>query len=322
MLEAMSDEGSTLGDPACTMTSVMDTVANPARRMWALVEPVHAVTYFAPEALAAADALGLRGFWMGYAAQRIAPLGAAGPEVAAAAFFGFHPSRIARALPDAWRYTTPAAAVEARSTGVDAALRRLWGADVLASPELSAAAELAWRAAAGADCAGRVLAAANQALPRPEAPHLALWQACTTLREHRGDGHVAVLVAHGVSPVVSHLVKVAAGEADGDVLRAGRNFDAAAWEAGTRELAADGLLDAGGHLTGAGRELHDRIEAATDAAAASPWRALGAATDRLADLLAPLADAVVRSGTLPVPNAVGLVPVSQGPAAPAGGRRG
>ncbi len=281
---------------------------SPARRMWALFEPVHAVTYFAPEARAAADALGLRGFWMGYAAQRIAPLGAVGPEVATAAFFGFHPSRIARALPDAWRFTTPADALAARSAGADAALRRLWGPDVLGSPELAEAAELAWRAAAGADCAGRVLAAANQALSRPGTPHLALWQACTTLREHRGDGHVAVLVAHGVAPVRSHLIKAAVGEADGDVLREGRRFDAAAWDAGTRELAADGLLDATGNLTPSGRDLHARIEAATDAAAAAPWRELGAATDRLAALLAPLAGAVVRSGTLPVPNAVGLVP--------------
>ena len=153
-----------------------------------------------------------------------------------------------------------------------------------------------------------MLAAANQALPRPDQPHLALWQAATTLREHRGDGHVAALVARGISPVASHLIKAAAGESDPEVLRTGRKFDEAAWAEGAAALRADGVLTADGQLTDGGRRLHAEIEDATDAAAAAPWRALGdAATTRLADLLAPLAAAVLDSGTLPQPNPVGFV---------------
>ena len=34
----------------------------PARVMWTLFEPLHAVTYFAPEGRAAFEAAGLRGF--------------------------------------------------------------------------------------------------------------------------------------------------------------------------------------------------------------------------------------------------------------------
>jgi helix-turn-helix protein len=280
---------------------------NSARRMWTLFEPIHAVTYFTPEARAAADALGMRGFWMGYVAQRAAPLGAVSAAVAAAAFFGFHPDRIARALPDAWELTTPAAALIARLAGANAALRRLWG-DAVAAPATAEAAELAWQAAAAADCAGRVLGGANQALPRPEQPHLALWQAATTLREHRGDGHVAVLVARGITPVQSHLIKAAAGEASAEVLRTGRKFGEAAWGEGAATLRAEGVLAADGRLTEAGRRLHIEIEDATDAAAATPWRAFGAtATVRLATRLVPLATAVIESGTLPQPNPVGLV---------------
>lgn len=299
--------------PSGTMTHVMasrkeaQVPENPARRLWQLFEPLHAVTYFTPEARAASDAQGLRGFWMGYTAQRIAPLGAVGAAVATAAFFGFHPSRIARALPDAWRYTTPEDALGARLAGADEALRRLFGQEVLGSPELVEAAELAWRAAAGADCTGRVLAAANQALPRPDPAHLALWQACTTLREHRGDGHVAVLVARGLTPVQAHLIKAAAGEAEAEVLREGRRFDDDAWQAGVAELQEAGLLDADRGLTAAGRDLHTDLEDATDAAAVSPWRHLGGATDTLATMLAPLTASVVAT-TLPVPNAMGLIP--------------
>jgi helix-turn-helix protein len=284
---------------------------NRARRMWGLLEPIHVVSYFTPEARAAADALGMRGFWMGYAAQRSAPLGAVGPGIATAAFFGFHPDRLERALPDAWELTTPAAALAARLDGAGAALRRLWGDDVVGAPATVEAAELAWRAAAAAGCAGRVLAAANQVLPRPPEPHLALWQAATTLREHRGDGHIAVLVARGITPVGSHLIKAAAGESDPEVLRTGRKFDEQAWDEGAAALRADGVLTADGQLTDAGGRLHAEIEDTTDAAADGPWRALGdAATNRLADLLAPLAAAVLDSGTLPQPNPVGFVTAS------------
>lgn len=282
-----------------------------ARHLWTRFEPVHDVTYFAPEALAATDAIGMRGFWMGYVALRAAPLGAVDPAIVTASFHGFHPSRISRALPAAWSTTTPAQALAARLDGVDAALRAVWGADVVASPQVTEAADLAWAAAEAADTAGRVLAAANQALPRPDAPHLALWQATTTLREHRGDGHIAVLVARDISPLASHLVKVGAGESDPTALQLGRRFSDEAWQAGIDELRVGGILDADGRLTDAGRRLHDDVEAATDAAAEAPWEALGPeSTARLAELLTPLATAVVRSGMIPEPNPVGIVGLS------------
>ncbi|MFL6147391.1 MAG: SCO6745 family protein [Pseudonocardiaceae bacterium] len=285
-----------------------------ARRMWQLYEPIHDVTYFTPEARAAADSLGVRGFWMGYFALRVAPLGPVGPAVAAAAFFGFHPDRVARALPDAWTYANPHDAIRARLAGADAALRRLWGDVTVESQKVADAADLAWQAASAADTAGRILAAANQALPRPAQPHLALWQAATTLREHRGDGHIAVLLARGVSPVQAHLIKAAAGEADPAVLRESRRWSADAWRSAVEELSATGWLDVVAHLTPAGAAQHDEIEAATDRAAMQPWRALGEpATARLAELVTPLAAAVVGSGILPTSNPVGLTAHRQSP---------
>jgi hypothetical protein len=186
---------------------------------------------------------------------------------------------------------------------------------------MAEAAELAWRAADAADCAGRVLAAANQALPRPAAPHLALWQATSTLREHRGDGHNAVLVANQVTPVQAHLLKAAAGEAQAEVLREGRGWIREEWRQAVNELATAGLLDECGRLTESGAALHERIEAGTDAVAMRPWEVLGEVdTARLADLLTPLAAAVLDSGTLPMPNPVGLTPAGGvQPTAPARG---
>src|SRR3954470_14926550 len=96
-----------------------------ARRVWATLEPLHAVTYFAPESKTAYEAANLRGFWRGYFAGRAAPLGPIGAAPATALFFVFAPGMVERALPDVWSRATPAQALEARTDGAVRALERL-----------------------------------------------------------------------------------------------------------------------------------------------------------------------------------------------------
>lgn len=274
-----------------------------ARRLWRRYELVHDVTYFSPHVVQRAADLGLRGFWMGYFAMRSAPLGPVHPAVVAASFYGFHPSRVFRALPDAWRYTTPAEALAAREAGVDAALGEL-GLD---DARVVEAADLAWRAAQGADPAGRPLAAANQALPQPLTARAGLWQATAVLREHRGDGHVAALVSRGVRPVEAHWLKIAAAETDPVSLEVSRGFPAEEWQAGLTAVQQRGWVDPAGVLTAEGRAEHAVIEAATDRAAAQPWTTLGRPdSERLVALLDPIAEAVVATGLVPSYNPVGL----------------
>ncbi|WP_458247454.1 SCO6745 family protein [Streptomyces sp. MAI_2237] len=288
-------------------------VTQAARAMWGRYEPVHDLVYFAPEARQAADGLGMRGFWMGYFALRAAPLGPVSAPVVTACFYVFHPDRVARALPDAWRYAAPGDVLDAREEAMDAAMTRLLGTDVVSSAFMTEAAELAWRAAEAADTAGRPLAAANQALDRPRRPHTRLWQALTTLREHRGDGHVATLVGHGVAPVEAMVLKAAAGESDAALLREGRKWDPADWRAAEAQLRERGWLDEAGALTPAGVTGRAAIEAQTDAVAEAPWRALGQdGTARLADLLDPLATTVATSGLLPHGNPVGVTRAGAG----------
>ncbi|HEY2221076.1 SCO6745 family protein [Actinomycetospora sp.] len=277
-----------------------------ARRLWALYEPVHALTYFAPAALAGAGPLG-GSFWARYVAQRAAPLGQAPTAVVVAAFGGFAPDRIADALAGVAPDTTPTEALETRLRGVDAAWRELPG--LPDDAVVTEAADLAWAAAQACEDAGRVLGAANRALPRPPAPHLALWQATTTLREHRGDGHLAALAVQGIGPVTSHVLKVAARESPGRDLRLGRRIPDDAWTAEVDRLSTRGLVRAGPDgepvLTDDGEALHAAVEDATDRAAGRPWEVLGAApTDRLAALLEPIA-AAARTVVPPL-NPIGL----------------
>src|SRR5580693_4703964 len=153
-----------------------------ARAMWTMFEPVHDVTYFAPEALSAFTDAGLRGYWRGYFAGRAAPLGGARAAVVTASFFNFAPSFVGRAVPGVWELITPADAIAVREAGAAAALRRLLDGR---EAEAAKAADLLWRAVEDLEFAGRVLSAANSELPVSADPLTRLWQAATLLREHR-----------------------------------------------------------------------------------------------------------------------------------------
>jgi hypothetical protein len=292
--------------------------------MWRAVEPLHAVTYFAPEPKACCDALGTKGFWMSYFAQRAAPLGAAPPELITALFYNFHPALVARAVPDVWAVASPARFLQARLEGVDAALRRLLDGDAIASPELAEAAEITRAAALAAPTVGRALAAANAALEWPDAPHLVLWHAQTVLREQRGDGHVAALLTAGLDPAEALVLFAADRDLDAGWMRQRRGWSEEEWAAAVQRLVARGLLvvegaSAGGadpgavRFTPAGRALRDEVEARTDALADVPWEAVGAArAERLVELVAPLVSAVLSGdGFLPV-NPMGLRPLVAG----------
>ncbi|MFF5453176.1 hypothetical protein ACFY40_18295 [Streptomyces sp. NPDC012950] len=271
--------------------------------MWHLLEPLHALLYYAPEAFEEAAALGYGTGerWPSYFAWRAAPLGAAGPLRVASAFYSFSPATVARYVPAAWATADPADVLAARLRAVDRAYRAVLGEDAVADPDpgLAEAAALARRAAEAASCAGRPLAAANAELPWPDAPHLVLWQAATVLREHRGDGHLAALLAAGLDPVEA-LVSFAAAGAAPEPVFASRGWSAAEWSAARDRLVARGLVGADGTATGAGRDLRAGIERRTDELAAAPWAALGPGeADRLADLLGGPWLAVIGSGLLP-----------------------
>lgn len=282
-----------------------------ARRLWRAVEPVHTVTYFAPESRAACDALGTKGFWMSYFALRAAPLGAAPAELVTALFYNFHPGMVGRAVPNAWAVATPEQFVAARIEAVDTALHRLLGAELLRSPEVVEAAAVARDAALTAPTAGRALAAANAALGWPEAPHLVLWHAQTVLREQRGDGHVAALLTAGLDPVEALVVFAAGGSAAAEQLRERRGWSEQEWAAAVARLAERGLLDGAGAITDVGRAVVAEVEAHTDHLADAPWAAIGdARAERLVELVGPLVAAIVAGGGFMLDNPMGLKPLA------------
>ncbi|MGW4753487.1 SCO6745 family protein [Streptomyces chartreusis] len=277
------------------------------RQLWHLLEPLHAVLYYAPEAFEEAAELGYatEERWPSYFPYRAAPLGAAGAESVASAFYSFSPRMVAEHIDPAWKIASPEAVLRARVRGVDRAYRAIFG-DRVDSAELAELAALVRRAAEAANTAGRPLAAANAALDWPEAPHLQLWHAATILREHRGDGHIAALMVAGLDPVEALVSFAAIGAASVERFES-RGWSTEEWESARDRLTARGLVDADGAATDAGRELRGTVEEHTDQLAAAPWQSLTAAeVDRLVELLGEFWVAVLSSGLLPSETTLGI----------------
>jgi hypothetical protein len=280
---------------------------HPARRLWAALETLHDVTYFADAVRPAGIELGLKGFWMTYFAWRAAPLGPVPAAPVVAMFAGFHPGAVARALPESWLRTTPRACLEARAAVSTAALREA-GVDPEACGR--AAAVLA-PVAAAVDPTGRPLGAANAALELPGDPLGRIWQLATTLREHRGDGHIAALVTEGITGLQAHLLQSASGHMPQEVLQRARiGWTDEDWAGAADALRDRGLLTAGPGLalTPAGRAVLDSVEARTDERAWSGGlAALGEhGVEEVLTLLRPAVRAVAASGMLPEINPTGL----------------
>jgi Helix-turn-helix family len=257
-----------IGDPAMPM----------ARKTWRTLEPLHGMIYFVPEATEAYARLGVTGR-AGYFASRAAPMGAVTAEVVSSTFFNFNPELVHEAIPAAWEAAAPADLVAARFGAVDAAFRRVLGDAVLGSAEMHRAAVLARSAAevAAQRCGGRPLAAGHAEVAWPLQPHLVLWNASSVLREYRGDAHVALLVAHGLSGLEALVTHATAGDVPAEVLRVTRGWSQEEWGAAAEALRSRGWLERDDELRftewGAGQRR--AIEAGTDALSAAPYDAPG-----------------------------------------------
>lgn len=278
-----------------------------ARRLWQRLEHLHAVTYFDEGCRQATQSLGLRGFWMGYFGSRAAPLGTVNPGVVEALFFNFAPAMVRRSIPDAWFHAEPARIIEARGRAAAAALRSLVpGIEEIASrveAQLAVCVEAAPGSARPLFCANRDLEAPNDAVAR-------LWQLATTLREHRGDAHVAVLAAKGLTGCAPHLLLLADRGYPPNVMRENRGWSSDEWDRTEDALVERGLLSPEGGLSQSGQALRDGIEATTDRLAATAYDPIAeAGAERLIDQLHGPAALIATSGMIPYPNPIGLPPL-------------
>ncbi|MEU4165672.1 hypothetical protein AB0F46_02150 [Streptomyces sp. NPDC026665] len=271
------------------------------RRCHNVLNPLHSTHYFSPDLGRELAAVGVGNERSAYFAVRAAAMGAVGAGTVTATFFNFRHELVAGHVPAVWRTASPETVLAARLRAVDATLRRLLGEDVVASGEVAEAAKLALRAAEACTRTARPLYAAHADLPVPEAPHLALWHAATLLREHRGDGHLAVLLDAGLDPVEALVSHTATGKGMVPQWVLGtRGWSRQDWEAASGRLRERGLLDADGELTADGADLRRDIEARTDHLDRAPYEHLGAAgVERLTEITTSLLMTAFAAGAFP-----------------------
>ncbi|HEY3734712.1 MAG TPA: hypothetical protein VGL63_12435 [Streptosporangiaceae bacterium] len=124
------------------------------------------------------------------------------------------------------------------------------------------------------------------------------------LREHRGDGHIAALVAAGVDGCEALILRCGLDLRREDMQPA-RGWTDEQWDEASARLTDRGWIGTDGKLTAAGREAHRAVEEATDRVAAQPWARLGPAhTAELSAVLTPLAQACAAG--LPYPSPIGV----------------
>jgi hypothetical protein len=278
-----------------------------ARALWRVMEPYHAIVYFAPDVKSAFEDLGLSGFWRGYFASRAAPMGPVPAEVVIATFYNFHPDMVRWAMSETWSRADPSAVTATRLHLVDRTLRAWLGDEAVKSADVVEASELARRAAQAASPLGRPLFAGYTALEWPEEPHLVLWHAATLLREHRGDGHVSALVGEQVDGCEANVLSAASGASTSELQRASRQWPDDEWEAAADRLRGRGWVDDGTALTSAGASAKQAIENRTDELATPPLAALDESEqDRLVAILDRVSRAIVDAGGVTFPNPIGL----------------
>jgi helix-turn-helix protein len=112
---------------------------------------------------------------------------------------------------------------------------------------------------------GRTLYAGLRSLPVPADPVARLWHAATLLREYRGDGHIAALVAAGIGGTECHVLAALSEGVPAEKFGRVHHLPTAQLAAVVDGMRARGLIDdATGWLSAAGRETKERIESLTD----------------------------------------------------------
>jgi hypothetical protein len=294
----------------------IDTNLEPlTRQLAAVLEPVAAQVYFAPECHQAYEKLGFspspgeldNGVQLpdgpAYFTSRGSVMGQVPGEVVASAFAVFNPQTVGRGVRHGWELTDAATICAARTDGATAQLERILG-----EPEgLSRATELLSRAASQLRPEGRPLYAGLSHLGLPGTPLGNMWRLADMLREYRGDAHTAAWISSGFkAPEIGLLSELYWGLPLRSYVRtrAWSDADLGVAEAHLREHA---LIDDGG-LTDFGRTVRENIEVATDRQCTVMVRTVGDDFAELLALLTPWGEAIRDAAGYPPKGPQNLAP--------------
>jgi len=277
--------------PAVPIPIPLVTVT-PARRLRDALEPIATHGWWSRPPMERLAALGL-GFFEAYVWGRAAALGTPTASVAVATFGVFEPTLLSGVLQHGMNTADRADVLAARAEGAAESLASIidpGDAAALADPLLDALEHL--------DGMGRPLFSALRELPLPTSAAGRLWRAAELVREHRGDGHLAVGVAAGLDAVeMNVLTELWLG------YRFGEYSGTRGWSA-ERLQQACAALEARGWvqdqmLTTEGTRARIDLEDRTDDTQAALVQALGARLDGIVELAHRLSEQVVAAPAFP-----------------------
>jgi hypothetical protein len=279
------------------------TLSSQARRLAATLEPFAGQVYFSPECHAAYEALGFGPSPMAlgdvhmpdgpaYFCSRGSVLGQVPGEVIASAFGVFNPAVVVPAVDAGWALTDAETIAAARTRGATAQLVRILGAEPTG---LARVTELLTRAVVPLRPEGKALFAGQLSLGLPGDPMGDAWRRADTLREFRGDAHIAAWTTAGFDATeIGLLTELYWGLAMRTYVRS-RAWSDDDLDHAEGRLRERGLLEGDG-LSKLGWAQRDAIEVATDEQCRPIIDALGDDLDEVIAVMEPWGDAIRAAG--------------------------
>jgi hypothetical protein len=277
-------------DPALVPAPARSTA--PARRLRDAIEPLAMHSVWSRRTNEALAAHGLD-FLASYVGGRAAALGEPLPSVVVATFGVFEPGMLTATYDAARQACDRRTLLAERERATIESLH-----DVLDDIDVTGVVAALRRGVDAGSVLGRPLFAGLSDLSWPDDPVGQLWRCCELLREHRGDGHIGVLVAEGLDPVEANVVTelwvgMALGSYSGT-----RGWGPDALAAACRRLESRGLvLD--GALTIEGLDVRIRLEQATDRGEQAVIDAIGDEFEAVVGQLVEWSAACVAAGAFP-----------------------
>lgn len=263
-----------------------------ARRLRDACEPIATHAFWNRPTNEANQERGLD-FISGYVWGRAAALGEPLAGVVVSAFAWFDPALITAAYEEGRSRVPWAEVVRIR----DETTARSLGA-ILAGEDVEAVVAVLRRGLDAADGTGRALFSGLRSRGWPDDPAGRLWRACELLREHRGDGHIAVCVAAGFGPIEMNILTELWVGMDQISYAATRGWSPEAMAAAVARLERAGLIAAGA-LTDEGRRVREVLEERTNTLGQPIVDAMAGDFDWVVERLEEWSQACIEAGAFP-----------------------
>lgn len=268
---------------------------SPARQLRDAIEPLACLSIWSPEAAEGYAALGLDDYFAAYVWQRTAALGTPPSALAVMALGVFTADLIGPQYETGTAALSAADVARVRRDAPGATARRVLG-DIDA--DAGRAVTALRRGLEAADGTARPLFTGLSAEPWPADVLAQLVHACTLLREHRGDSHLAVCAVAGLDPIeMNVLTELYSGYPLGAYTPT-RGWSTEQIDGAVARLRGRGLVD-GDTLSAEGLRFRADLEDRTDAMQQSIIDAIGPDLDALSKQLDGWSDALIGAGAAP-----------------------